>query len=125
MKTGIGSICACCTPLWTALLYPSLGDNIDRYYIWWFGVHIVDFGVDLQVSDRRNDCRLDNNTFNRVSKPILVMVLWPDISRSVDAQSLVCCRNAKISGHNIDPATLEAGFLNLDLCPSHESVYTG
>ncbi len=45
----------------------SLG-NIDRYYIWFCGIYIVDFGVYLQVLARQPDCRL-NNTVNRVSNP--------------------------------------------------------
>ena len=43
-------------------------NNIDQYYIWCFGIHIVDFGVYLQVLARQTDCLL-NNTVNRVSKP--------------------------------------------------------
>jgi hypothetical protein len=46
-------------------------DNIDRYYIWRFGIHIVDFGVYLHVLARQPDCRL-NNTVKRVFKPSVI-----------------------------------------------------
>jgi hypothetical protein len=42
--------------------------NIHRYYIWCYGINIVDFGVYLQVFARQPDCRL-NNTVNSVFKP--------------------------------------------------------
>jgi hypothetical protein len=50
----------CLLSLLDSLLYLPV-NNIDRYYIWCFGIHIVD------CVKQKTDCRL-NNTVNRVSK---------------------------------------------------------
>jgi hypothetical protein len=52
-------------------------NNIDQYYIWCFGLHIIDFGVYLQVLARQPDCLAFNKTVNRWFKPVALATRMP------------------------------------------------
>jgi hypothetical protein len=76
-------------------------DSIDWYYIWCFGIHIVNFGVYLQVLAKQPNWRL-NNTVNRMFKPGVLATRMTDVlpyerphlilpSSNVDSYLIWCC----------------------------------